>query len=138
MDRQQLIDDLITDEGVRLRPYVDTLGKVSIGVGRNLTDVGLTSAEVLYLLDNDIDRVLADLVTFPWFAQLDSVRQGVLANLRFNLGPLGFRAFRQMLLAVANGDFQRASAELTRSRWVHQVQPSRSGRMIAQLTAGTL
>ena len=30
------------NEGLRSKPYVDTVGKVTIGVGRNLTDRGLS------------------------------------------------------------------------------------------------
>ena len=41
---------LIRHERLRLKPYTDTVGKLTIGVGRNLTDMGLTQDEVLLLL----------------------------------------------------------------------------------------
>lgn len=37
-----LQEQLIRDEGVRKFPYKDTVGKTTIGVGRNLDDVGLS------------------------------------------------------------------------------------------------
>ena len=54
MDKQRLIEQLRLHEGVEHKPYVDTVGKTTIGVGRNLDDVGLTDDEIDYLLDNDI------------------------------------------------------------------------------------
>ena len=38
---QNLIDLLMKHEGVRNKPYEDTVGVLTIGVGRNLDDVGL-------------------------------------------------------------------------------------------------
>ena len=43
--RNALLAMLERYEGVRLKPYVDTEGKIPIGVGRNLTDGGISSAE---------------------------------------------------------------------------------------------
>ena len=45
---------LTRHEGRRPFPYLDTAGKLTIGVGRNLTDRGLSSAEIDLLLANDI------------------------------------------------------------------------------------
>ncbi|MDP3703688.1 MAG: lysozyme, partial [Candidatus Omnitrophota bacterium] len=94
---------LIAHEGLRLKPYTDTVGKLTIGVGRNLTDKGITKAEALYLLERDIEECIADLVTFPWFGRLDSVRQRVMIDMRFNLGPSRLRKFRRTLAAVDEG-----------------------------------
>ena len=41
-----LVQQLTRDEGIRNKPYVDTVGKVTIGVGRNLSDVGLYPDEI--------------------------------------------------------------------------------------------
>ena len=42
----------------------------TIGVGRNLRDVGLSDDEIEYLLNNDIDRVEKQLDTyFPWWRE---------------------------------------------------------------------
>lgn len=49
-----LIDQLVRDEGLRLHPYIDSVGKLTIGVGRNLTDMGISQAETEMLLSNDI------------------------------------------------------------------------------------
>src|SRR6185369_4604654 len=119
-DRQVLVSQLIHHEGLRLKVYTDTVGKATIGVGRNLTDKGITSAEAMLLLDHDVDECLHDLETFTWFGTLDAVRQRVLVDLRFNLGSLGLRNFRAMLHAFAVGDFETAANEMLDSRAAQQ------------------
>ena len=52
-----LEDSIIRHEGIRLDVYEDTADppRLTIGIGRNLSDVGLRSeAEARYLLANDI------------------------------------------------------------------------------------
>lgn len=44
-DMAMLLSELSRDEGRRLKPYLDTVGKTTIGVGRNLTDVGISEDE---------------------------------------------------------------------------------------------
>lgn len=50
MNLTALKEELIRDEGLRLKPYRDTVGKLTIGVGRNLDDVGITKDEAMHLL----------------------------------------------------------------------------------------
>src|SRR5678816_491026 len=109
-DLQRLVDQLILHEGFRLKPYVDTVGKITIGVGRNLTDKGISRSEGLILLDNDIAEVVTDLAqSFPWFPHLDPIRQRVLMDMRFNLGPTRFRKFVSTLASVEAGRYADAA-----------------------------
>lgn len=106
-DRAALVAELVRDEGERLRVYRCTAGKRTIGVGRNLDDVGISAEETRALgitvagvvangitrpqsralLANDIDRAERDLDrALPWWRGLDAVRQRVLLNMCFNLG----------------------------------------------------
>lgn len=122
MDRNALMNQLVVDEGVKLKPYKDTVGKTTIGVGRNLDDVGLSYQEVMGLLSNDIARVCKELDTrFPWWAQLSDKRQQVLANMAFNLGTDKLAAFRNMMAAVQMGHYDEAAAEMMNSKWASQV-----------------
>ena len=50
---------LIYHEGLRLGVYRCPAGKLTIGVGRNLEDRGITEEEAYYLLRNDIADVAA-------------------------------------------------------------------------------
>ncbi|WP_232034153.1 glycoside hydrolase family protein [Mycoavidus cysteinexigens] len=50
------------DEGERFKPYFDTVGKITIGVGRNLTDGSVSQGECELLLQNDIAKRLDGLI----------------------------------------------------------------------------
>ena len=118
----QLRDMLIRHEGVRLKPYRDTVGKLTIGVGRNLDDVGISQDEADVMLDNDINRAHdACANAFPWFAALDSVRQDVLIDMCFNLGIESLKTFHMTLAAIEQGDYDKASRNMLLSRWRDEV-----------------
>lgn len=121
MDRAMVIDLLIQHESLQRFPYVDTVGKITIGCGRNLTDVGISVDEALALLDHDLDQAVADCATFSWFAGLSAARQVAVVDLRFNVGPAGLRSFKQLLAALARGDYQQASQAMLQSKWARQV-----------------
>jgi lysozyme len=131
----RLRQDLRHDEGERARPYRDTVGKITIGVGRNLTDVGLSPDEIDLLLDNDIARAFALASSFPWFTGLDEVRQRVVINLCFNLGGR-FRGFHHTTAALARRDYDAAATQLQNSKWYRQVG-QRGPRLVAMLRNGT-
>ncbi len=118
-----LIGQLQRHEGIRLKPYRDTMGKVTIGVGRNLTDKGISREETDLLLSNDISDARFDLErTFPWFAALDSVRQCALVNLCFNLGLWKLLGFEKAIRAMERGNYNLAADEFFDSRWAKQVR----------------
>lgn len=136
MNLDLLRAELVRDEGFHLKPYTDSVGKLTIGVGRNLIDKGLSRAEVFVLLDADIDECVADLTSsFPWFAKLDNVRQRALVNMRLNLGATGFRRFTKMLAAVAQGDYATASEQMLKSKWAGQVK-GRAYRLARMMATG--
>ena len=123
-----LRDDLIREEGLRLKPYKDTLGVLTIGVGRNLEHVGITEAEAMALLDNDIARVYADLdrELSWWRGRPDEVKDA-LANATFQLGINGIMGFKRMLAALHAGDYETAATEAIDSKWYQQT-PTRVER----------
>ncbi len=122
IDRDRLAADLIRDEALRLKPYVDTVGKITIGVGRNLSDRGISEPEARVLLANDMTAVLGDCGTaFAWWNELDEVRQRVVANMGFNLGVPRLLEFQRMLLAIEQTKFNAAADEMLGSTWAKQV-----------------
>lgn len=133
MNARRLARDLVRDEGLRLKPYRCTAGRLTIGVGRNLDDRGLTEAEALHLLDNDITACWAELqAALPWVASAPEAVQEVLANMCFNLGLAGLLAFRQTLAHLQAGLYAAAAGEMLRSRWAQQVGP-RAARLAQKL-----
>lgn len=109
-------------EGVRLKPYTDSVGKLTLGVGRNLDDKGITLEEADYLLSNDISAAWLSLVSrLECFSRLDTVRQAVLLDMAVNLGTDGLLKFRKTLVLVAGGRYAEAAVEMLDSVWAKQV-----------------
>jgi lysozyme len=122
MDVEKLLKELTRDEGIRLKPYRCTAGKLTIGIGRNLDDKGITQAEAELLARNDIASVIAELDRrIPWWKTLDDVRQRVLVNMGFNLGVDGLMAFKNTLAAVQAGRYLDAAQGMMASKWAKQV-----------------
>lgn len=134
--RVALRDQLVLHEGLKLRVYADTRGIPTIGVGRNLRDRGITSAEAMELLDHDLDECEADCLLFPWFMPLDDTRKRAVLDLRFNLGATKLRTFVKFLGAMNALDFDAAANELLASQWAQQVQRTRVQRVVGQIRNG--
>lgn len=122
MNTTDLIKQLRIDEGVRKHPYLCTAKKLTIGVGRNLDDVGLSDDEIDYLLANDIKRVEAALdKALPWWRQMTDRRQQALANFCFNVGIGTVLTFKNTLAFLKAGDYDRAADNLLLSKYAKQV-----------------
>lgn len=121
MNRQLLRSQLERHEGLRLKPYRDTVGKLTIGYGRNLEDVGISRDEADFMLDNDIDQVERQLETVDEYQSLCPCRQTVIANMAFNMGFAGVMEFKNMWAAIGRKDWSRASKEMLDSHWSRQV-----------------
>lgn len=131
-----LLAELKRDEGVRLKPYTDTVGKLTIGVGRNLTDVGISDDECTALLQNDVARTVAALdKSLPWWRSLDPVRQRVLVNMAFNLGMAGLLTFKNTLSAMQSGAYAAAASGMLASKWAVQVG-ARAERLADMMRTG--
>src|SRR6266436_5828141 len=88
---------LILHEGSKLKPYVDSEGKITIGVGRNLTDEGISSEESLLLFRNDVTETVKELDShIKWWRTLDEVRMLVMIDMCFNLGIGSLLKFTNM------------------------------------------
>jgi lysozyme len=133
-DRAALIRQIRLHEGERLKPYRCTAGKLTIGVGRNLDDRGITREESAMLLDNDIRLLEIELFrALPWASALDDVRQRVLLDMAFNLGLPGLLQFKRTLEAIRTGQYQQAATMMLDSLWARQVgqRAERLARMMA-------
>ena len=109
-------------EGVRLTPYMDTVGKCTIGVGRNLTDRGLTTEEVELLFETDfklaihiLDIWLADWQSYPASVQM------ALLSMAFNLGGPRLSGFVNMRASLLDHDYEEAANQALDSLWAKQV-----------------
>ena len=142
MNIERLRATLKRDEGVYLQPYCDTMKIPTVGVGRNLRDVGydgkkykttaeftedypngLTLEQVEAALEEDIQKAISgarSLAGDHWNS-LSMLRQEVLVNMTFNMGKGGVQGFKRMWKAIREQKYERAALEMCDSCWFKQV-----------------
>ncbi|MCG7551350.1 hypothetical protein [Pseudoalteromonas sp. Of7M-16] len=142
MKIQQL---LLRHEGYRSTPYNCPKSKLTIGIGRNLDDNGLSADECAYLDKNGVDysdiakmEITEDIAIyllqrdleyverrlpklFTNWAELSDVRQDVLRDMAFNLGIQGLSWFARMRKAVETSEWVDATFEMLNSKWSRDV-----------------
>lgn len=117
-----IIDQLALHEGIRKFPYKCTAGKLTIGIGRNIEDIGVSDDEIYYMLKNDIRRVDQELNNaFRFYKDLDPVRKDAMINMAFNLGLTRLRGFVYALKMMEEKEYEEASMEFLDSLWASQV-----------------
>lgn len=134
-DYSRLERMLCGHEGLRLKPYLCSAGRWTVGVGRNISDNPLTTEEqvrvlsegmtkeaAMWLLRRDIRSIHRELgVQVREYQYLDAVRQDVLLDMAYNLGVPKLLQFKKMFRALSDHDYQSASREMLDSRWANQV-----------------
>ena len=132
----KLIRQLKRHEGMKLKPYRCTAKKLTIGIGRNLEDVGISEDEAETLLRHDIIEVTKQLLNaFPWMGALNDARISALINFTFNVGIGTVKKFKITLGHLKNHAFEEAADEMLTSRWSEQVG-ERSKEVTEQLRTG--
>jgi lysozyme len=122
LNRQIILDRLIDEEDFRLFPYKDTKGKITIGIGRNLSDTGITKNEAIYLCNNNINNTISDLrANLDYFDSLPDNVQIVLIDMCFNMGIGTLLEFHNTLAYIKEGDYIEASKEMLQSQWAREV-----------------
>jgi|TARA_R100001224_G_scaffold102917_1_gene75351 lysozyme len=135
-DMDKMIEQLVDHEGLELHPYEDSLGILTIGVGRNLEERGISEDEAFYLLGNDIEIIWDELIKqHPIVEDLDDQRQMILLDMAFNMGVPRLGKFKKMWAAIEDGDMIEASKQALDSRWADQVG-RRAERLAERLTSG--
>jgi lysozyme len=130
-------DILILDEGLRLKPYKDSVGLLTIGIGRCLDTTGISMDECEYLFKNDTDHIEAQAQSFSWYAGLDEVRQAVVLSMLFNLGLRGFQKFVNTIKFIETRQYEKAAYNMLQSKWAKQVG-KRAYRLAEMMRTGTL
>lgn len=123
-------------ENIKTKPYDDydgitigrfgkntIVGKITIGVGRNLDDKGLSLDEIDYLLNNDIkDAEIDARAVISNFAFMAENRKTALICMAFNLGRTRLMKFSKMIKAIEKEDWKEAKKEMLDSLWAKQVK----------------
>lgn len=131
----RLIAQIKRHEGVRLEPYFCTAGKLTIGIGRNLDDVGISEKEAEFMLMNDLTKVIDQAKQYSWYEGLNDPRKAVILNMIFNMGANGFSKFKKTHKFIEEGDYTEASLEMLNSKWADMVK-RRSIELSRQMETG--
>jgi lysozyme len=131
----KLIKQLKKHEGLELKPYKCTSNKLTIGIGRNLEDVGISEIEAEYLLMNDLDTYMTAAKTYGWYNGLNDARKAVIVSMLFNMGQTNFNKFLKMKQALDVGDFSEAAKQMLSSKWAKQVK-GRAVELSKQMETG--
>lgn len=133
---ESTIKQIAKDEAWRLKPYRDTVGKLTIGYGRNLDDKGISKEEAYRMLVSDVWQAAEEarkiIINFD---SLSDNRKSVLINMCFNLGARGLRTFVKMIRWIEMRDFAQASIEMRDSKWYTQVG-NRAERLRQEMIEG--
>lgn len=125
-----------TDEGLKQFAYKDSLGNLTIGIGRNLDARGISPDEARFLCMNDIDITDHELCKIlPWVKYLPKNYRFVLVNMGFQLGIPKLLTFKRMIECMKNLDSDGSSKELLDSKYATQV-PNRANRLAYMLIKG--
>lgn len=136
MDKKRLYEQLELHEGKKSKPYKDTVGKLTIGIGRNLDDRGITEEEIVFLFGTDVALVEKELDKhFKWWRDMSEVRQRVLADMCFNLGITKLLTFKNTLEAMRTGRYNDAASGMLNSLWAKQVK-GRAVRLANMMRTG--
>ena len=136
MTSDEFEKQLTKHEGIVLHPYKDSVGKLTIGIGRNLDDRGISKDEAIYLLHNDIEIHARELAQhFPIVNDLDTVRYYTLVNMCFNLGIVRLASFKKMWGNISVQNWKGAAEEMLDSKWHSQVG-ARAEELALQMETG--
>lgn len=125
-------------EGLRLKPYDDSLGRLTIGYGRCLETRGITMAEAEAMFATDVAEAVEQaklLVPGETWIKMGEERRAVLSEMVFQLGGSGVARFRRMISALENEDWYVASLEMLDSRW-HKQTPNRAEELSERMREG--
>lgn len=132
----RIVELIIKHEGRRLKPYRCSQGKLTIGYGRNLDDNGISEAEAMNMLDNDILETIESLqINYSWFRILDSVRADAIMDMCYQLGFPTLNKFKKMIAAIHSEDFEEAAVQALDSRWARQT-PVRANEIAYMIRTG--
>ena len=144
MDRELLKNELVRDEGCVFEVYLDSEGLPTFGIGHLCKPLdpeygyAVGTKVTPERVEKDIDIAVKEAVErYPFFDDLNDVRQRVFVNMTFNLGSTRLAMFKKFLAAVEARDYETAAEEMLDSKWAEQVK-GRADRLADMMRSGTV
>lgn len=145
----QIIPLLNFEEGFRARPYIDTEGYPTVGVGFLIGPKGAAVSNYTFSLSKNVsDMWLQEIVSARLtdmksnseisaaLKQCNPARADVLQSMAYQMGVNGLAAFKNTLAMVAAGNFAGAAAGMLNSKWAKQT-PKRAQRHAEVMRTGS-
>ncbi len=135
----RLKETITNHEASKRYAYKDSLGYLTIGIGRNIDTRGgrgLSADEIEYLLMNDINLCESQLHNKKYYSNQDAVRKEVLIELCFNLGIDKLEKFVNTLKSFEAKDYESVVNGLKNSLWYSQVGKGRSSNIFSRILTG--
>ncbi len=135
MSKDSLKEKIKIHEGFRDMIYLDTLNKKTIGYGHLIVHEdkfvegkAYPKEELEALFDKDFEKGWNLMVQFCEVNNLRSISDDakeILCEMIFQMGYSGVGKFKNMIKALQNRDYTKASIEMLDSRWAKQT-PNRA------------
>ena len=135
MSKDSLKEKIKIHEGFRDMIYLDTLNKKTIGYGHLIVHEdkfvegkAYPKEELEALFDKDFEKGWNLMIQFCEVNNLRSISDDakeILCEMIFQMGYSGVGKFKNMIKALQNRDYTKASIEMLDSRWAKQT-PNRA------------
>lgn len=113
------------------KPVRAPVGKLTIGFGFNIQDVGIPKDVARAWLRSELVSRYDQLKEFWWFSRANDPRQLAFLDMHYNLGHAKLLTFKKMLAAAEGSMWDRCAEEAQNSAWFNQV--GRRGRNIVKI-----
>lgn len=138
-----IMDMIKKHEGVRTRPYKDSLGLWTVGVGHLIgngkslppemnREFSMAEVDAMFAKDYQEHKEAAQKI--PGYEKLNDSGKAALIDLTFNMGPAWYKRWPNFSKALASGDTESAAKSLEDSKWYTQV--GNRARTIVSLIRG--
>lgn len=125
-------DFIKEEEGFREKPYLDTLGVPTFGIGFTY----ITEEEADWILNKRLSEIETELrVKYRWYDNLNATRQDVMISMVYQLGFGGIAKFKKFIAAMERKDYDTAAVEMLDSLWARQT-PNRAKRQADMIKNG--
>jgi len=128
----KLVEDIKQEEGFRQFPYYCTEGKLTIGYGFNLDDVGIDEEEAELLLMHRLKKTINAVNSSLYDYDMKPEAWDILYQMAYQMGVSGLLKFKKMLTALKKQDYEEASKEGKDSLWYKQTT-NRAERLMNQM-----
>ena len=125
-------DFIKEEEGFREKPYLDTLGVPTFGIGFTY----ITEEEADWILNKRLSEIETELrAKYGWYDNLNATRQDVMISMVYQLGFGGIAKFKKFIAAMERKDYDTAAVEMLDSLWARQT-PNRAKRQADMIKNG--